>query len=38
MKSFLTSLFLVLFVVTAAGAQACEPCDDPSQLWCPDEW
>lgn len=24
-----------LFTTTLTG---CEPCDDPSQLWCPDEW
>lgn len=24
-----------LFTTTLTG---CEPCEDPSQLWCPDEW
>ena len=32
----------VLFIAAAAlfttSLTGCEPCEDPSQLWCPDEW
>jgi len=29
---------VALAALFAAGANSCEPCNDPSQLWCPDEW
>lgn len=34
------TILLALFLLFAAGAAltGCQPCDDPSQLYCPDQW
>ncbi len=31
-------LFLVMFALAASGCEDCQPCADPSQLICPDEY
>ncbi len=29
---------LALVTLLAAALAGCQPCEDPSQVWCPDEW
>jgi len=39
MKRLLGIMLFVAFALALGGATiACQPCDDPSQLWCPDQW
>lgn len=28
----------LVYFLLASTVTACEPCNDPSQIWCPDEW
>jgi hypothetical protein len=31
-------LLALVLMCTVTGCEDCQPCDDPSQLICPDEW
>jgi len=40
MKRFAVAVVLALLALTAiASTSGCrQPCEDPSQIWCPDQW